>query len=86
MEEYSVQSYGNDVYMHLLNGYKTKIESILNNEKIPLFLREFYGESPNWYTNQDMYNIIDSILWLTYNDQDKEEILNRELLNYFNLE
>ena len=85
MEEYNVQVYGNDVYMHLLNNYKNKIESILNNEDKPIFLREFYAESPNWYTNQDIYRIIDTLIWLTYTNEEKEELLDKELEEYFDL-
>ena len=83
MEEYKVQSYGNDVYMHLLEQYKNKIESVLNNQDTPLFLREFYSESPNWYTNQDIYKIIDTFYWMSHTEKEKEDILNNDLQNYF---
>ena len=42
-KEYIVtQDYGNDVYTHLIQSYKEKIESVLDNQAKPLFLREFY--------------------------------------------
>ena len=41
-KEYIVtQDYGNDVYTHLIQSYKEKIESVLSNQETPLFLREF---------------------------------------------
>jgi len=82
--EYIVtQDYGNDVYTHLIQSYKEKIESVLDNQGTPLFLREFYAESPNWYTNQNIYHLIDTLVWLTYTDQEKENKLNEEIEIYF---
>jgi len=83
-KEYIVtQEYGNDVYTHLIQSYKEKIESVLDNQETPLFLREFYAESPNWYTNQNIYHLIDTLVWLTYTDQEKENKLNEEIEEYF---
>ena len=82
-EEYIMQQYGNEVYTHLIQSYKEKIESVLSNQDTPLFLREFYSESPNWYTNQNVYHLIDTLVWLTYTDQEKENKLNEEIEIYF---
>ena len=82
-EEYIMQQYGNEVYTHLIQSYKEKIESVLSNQDTPLFLREFYVESPNWYTNQNVYHLIDTLVWLTYTDQEKEDKLNDEIEEYF---
>ena len=82
-EEYIMHQYGNEVYTHLIQSYKEKIESVLSNQDTPLFLREFYVESPNWYTNQNVYHLIDTLVWLTYTDQEKEDKLNEEIEIYF---
>ena len=81
-EEYIMHQYGNEVYNHLIQSYKEKIESVLSNQDTPLFLREFYAESPNWYTNQNIYHLIDTLVWLTYTDQEKENKLNEEIEEY----
>ncbi len=57
---------------------------ILNNQELSLVEREFYSESSNWYTNQDINSMIDTLLWLTMNDKQKIDILNEELTDYFN--
>tara|TARA_B100000035_G_C20920074_1_gene518090 strand:- start:59 stop:286 length:228 start_codon:yes stop_codon:yes gene_type:complete len=69
---------------HLETKYKECIMKILENENISLVEREFYAESPNWYNNNDFKNIINTLVWLTYNDKEKENILNNELEDYFN--
>ena len=82
-EEYIMHQYGNGVYTHLIQSYKEKIESVLSDQDKPLFLREFYAESPNWYTNQNIYHLIDTLIWLTYTEQEKENKLNDEIEEYF---
>ena len=77
------QDYENDVYNYLIHSYKGKIESVLNNQDTELFLREFYAESPNWYTNQNIYHLIDTLIWLTYSDKEKEEKLTMDIETYF---
>ena len=53
---------------HLETKYKECIRKILENENISLVEREFYAESPNWYNNNDFKNVINTLVWLTYND------------------
>ena len=72
-----------DELIYLQTSYKTKILSILNNQEFSLVEREFYAESPNWYTNNDMKSMTDTLVWLTYNDNEKKEILDQEIDNYF---
>ena len=56
---------------------------ILDNQELSLVEREFYSESPNWYTNQDINSMIDTLLWITMNDKQKINILDDELEEYF---
>ena len=58
---------------------------ILNNDKLSYIEREFYVESPNWYNNNDFKNVINTLIWLTYSDEEKKENLDNELEEYFNL-
>tara|TARA_B100000575_G_C22904739_1_gene525711 strand:+ start:582 stop:800 length:219 start_codon:yes stop_codon:yes gene_type:complete len=68
---------------YLYQKYQQRIYQILDNDNIDLYLREHYSESPNWYTNDNIKDIIESILWMTYTDEEKTEILNNELNDYF---
>tara|TARA_B100001123_G_C15112811_1_gene948151 strand:+ start:89 stop:304 length:216 start_codon:yes stop_codon:yes gene_type:complete len=67
---------------YLIENYHKKIYELLDSDKYPLYLREHYSESPNWYLNTDIKNIIQTLLWMTYNKKEKEEILNKELIEY----
>ncbi len=71
-----------NIYQYLIQTYKERMNSVLDNQETPLFLREFYSESPNWYTNQNIYDLIDTLSWLSYTDQEKEERLNEEIEEY----
>ena len=59
---------------------------ILNNQDIPILEREFYSESGNWYQNNDFENMIETLVWLSRTNEEKKEILNNELDDYFNCE
>ena len=63
---------------YLVDEYSQRIFKILDNDDCHLYLREHYSESPNWYLNTDIKNIIQTLLWMTYNKKEKEEILNKE--------
>ena len=70
--------------VYLQTNYRNKILDILNDQKLSLVEREFYAESSNWYTNQDPISMIDTLIWLTNNDIEKENKLDDELNEYFN--
>ena len=69
--------------LYLQQQYKSRIMDILNDQEISLIEREFYSESPNWYTNNSLNNIIDTLVWLTYDKETKKNILDKELEEYF---
>lgn len=74
--------------LNLLNvsqrEYKKYIyEKYLNTEAIPLFMREFYSESPSWFTNADIDSMENTIHWSTIDDQKKRIILDDDIDNYF---
>ena len=64
--------------------YRYYIYQLMDDNNIPLFLREHYSESPNWYLNNDIQNMIDSVRWhsseQTY--ENKIQILNDEIDHY----
>ena len=36
---------------YLIENYQDRIYKLLDSDKYPLYLREHYSESPNWYVN-----------------------------------
>ena len=65
--------------IYLQAQYHQRISRILNNESIELYIREYYSESPNWKLNNDMENMINTLIWISYSDKEKKEILDEEL-------
>ena len=72
-----------ELSIYLQTKYKNKMLEILNNQDLTLVEREFYSESSNWYTNQDINSMIDTLFWLTMNNTQKINILDNELDEYF---
>lgn len=73
-------------YIILHDIYRERIMEILNNLDIPILEREFYSESGNWYQNNDFQDMIDTLVWLSRNKEEKKEILDEDLNDYFNCE
>jgi hypothetical protein len=73
-------------YIYLNDIYNKRIMEILNNQDIPILEREFYSESGNWFQNNDFENMINTLIWLSRNKEEKKEILNEDLDDYFNCE
>jgi len=73
-------------FIYLNDIYNKRIMEILNNQDIPILEREFYSESGNWYQNNDFENMIETLVWLSRTNEEKKEILNNELDDYFNCE
>lgn len=73
-------------YIILHDIYRERIMEILNNQDIPILEREFYSESGNWYQNNDFQDMIDTLVWLSRNKEEKKEILDEDLDDYFNCE
>ena len=64
---------------YLVDEYSKRIFKILDNEECPLYLREHYAESPSWYTNHSVNGIVDTLIWMSYSDNEKLKILDEEL-------
>ncbi len=66
-------------------AYKTFVYlNYLDPEEIPLFMREFYSESPSWFLNQDIRDMKETIQWSSLDENEKLEHLNDDLADYFN--
>ena len=68
---------------NLTKIYEERILKKLNNAKDPLYIREHYSESVNFYGNTNIWNMIETLNWLSYSDIEKKEILDNELDEYF---
>ena len=68
---------------YLTGMYESRIMRLLNDMDIPLFLREHYSESPNYYTNSTPEGMVETLNWLSYSDKDKKIYLDGEMTEYF---
>ena len=59
--------------------YQKRIMEILNDQTIPLYVREHMSESPNWLQNEDTKRQIDTFVWISKSEGEKREELNKEL-------
>ena len=57
--------------------FNNRMEEISKNSCY--FMEEFYEESTNYHPN----NMFDTLIWLSYSDKEKENILDNELNEYF---
>lgn len=73
----------NDFADHVTTSYRKRMLEMLNDEHLPLYLREHFSDSPNYYTNINLYKMVDTLVWLTYTDRDKKSNLDTELDEYF---
>ena len=44
------------------------------------YMKDFYEESSNYQPD----NMFDTLIWLSYSNKEKKDILDRELEEYFN--
>ena len=72
----------NSLSKFLITKYEEKIMALLDNQETDIYLREHYAESPNYYGNQDEENMIETLIWLSHSDEDKKDILDKELEEY----
>jgi len=67
----------------LTEKYQSRIMRLLNDSETPMYLREHYAESSNYYTNSTLEGMVDTLNWLSYTDKDKMTHLDEELNSYF---
>ena len=71
-----------DECIYLQASYYQRISQILNDKTIPLYICDHYSESPNWKLNNDVKNMVDTFVWLSYSDEEKKTKLDEELDDY----
>ena len=73
----------NDFADHMTTSYRKRMLEMLDDERLPLYLREHLSESSNYYTNINLYKMVDTLVWLTKSDVEKKALLDSELNEYF---
>ena len=73
----------NDFADHVTTSYRKRMLEMFDDERYPLYLREHLSESPNYYTNINLYKMVDTLVWLTKSDAEKTDLLDTELDEYF---
>lgn len=68
---------------YVTTTYRARMVEMLDDERKPWYLREHLSESPNYYTNINLYKMIDTLIWLTRTEVEKKDVLDRELELYF---
>jgi len=77
--ETSEKACNNIINLHNKNvdKYSKRIDQLINS---PHYMSEFYQESPNYST----INMVDNLIWLSYTDKEKKDILDLEIQSYYN--
>ena len=65
--------------INLQTQFYLRMSKLMNNINIPLFLKEHNSESPDWKNNNDINNMINTLIWMTYSDEEKKNLLDEEL-------
>ena len=68
--------------INLQTQFYLRMSKLINNINIPLFLKEHYSESPDWKNNNNINNMINTLIWMTYSDEEKKNLLDEELEDY----
>ena len=61
-----------------MHSYNTRLIEITENSDE--YLSDFYNESPNYRSTESP---VEKLIWLTYSDKEKKEILDDDLELYF---
>ena len=70
---------------YIINNHNENIKKFMDRVKIisdnsSQYMKEFYEESPDYQPD----NMFDTLIWLSHSDKEKEDILDKELEEYFN--
>ena len=65
--------------INLQTQFHLRMSKLMNNINIPLYLNEHYSESPDWKNNNDINNMINTLIWMTYSNEEKKNLLDEEL-------
>ena len=72
-----LEEYG-DSFNHLTWSYKARMLLLVEDKKPDNYMVEHYQESPS-YNSPCAKEMIDTLIWLSYSDEDKKRILDDEM-------
>ena len=74
-----------------LEDIQTSFKNVEDNIKNIYFKRmydleqnDFYSESPDWKENNNIINMVETLSWMSYNNQQKKELLDNDIDNFMN--
>jgi hypothetical protein len=62
-----------------VNSFENRMREIISSSED--YLQDFYNESPNYLCDKEY---VQKLIWLTYSEEEKKNILDNELALYFN--
>ena len=70
---------------YIINNHNENIQNFMNRIKTisdnsPQYMKDFYEESPDYQPD----NMFDTLIWLSHSNEEKKDILDKELEEYFN--
>ena len=68
--------------INLQTQFYLRMSKLMNDNNISSFMKEHYSESPGWKTNNDHNDMINTLIWMTYSENEKKNILDDELEEY----
>ncbi len=68
------------LHTHVESAYSERMISLLNDETLPLYLREHYEESPTFYGNKSHTEMVDTLVWLSYSNEKKKSLLDSQMM------
>lgn len=72
----------NPLRTYISSRYQSCILDKINDDTVPLYLREHYTESPNFYTTEDPSVMVETLIWLSRTDAQKKDYLQSDLEAY----
>ena len=61
--------------------FKSRMKDLINLDID--YVREFYEESPNFRTNNDIISMVNTLSWLSYSDEEKKSMLDEDITKHF---
>ena len=68
--------------INLQTQFYLRMSKLINDNNISSFMKDHYSESPDWKTNNNHNNMINTLIWMTYSENEKKNILDDELEEY----
>ena len=63
------------------NIFKSRMKDLIDLDID--YVREFYEESPNFRTNNDIISMVNTLSWLSYSEEEKKRILDEDITKHF---